>query len=339
MTGAATSCEVNMPSPNGYCAASCWPLTDGTRHSERLVGLSLINKDCSMKKSQFLDKRETRNFVTWLAGILDSSRRLHFTHKSGVYSHLSDALVCYAWPQKSTVIDTPGGPLSICARSNFEVNEQMLDRLGDGLRGSLYRCGTDDSEVIGWARAIMQWGGVYTRRPKSQGNAGWLDAQKGRFSKYLRQLIETLNSDDETTLENISDLRSNAGTTKIHSLLLTDFVIYDSRVAAALAWLVYSWSRTTSIVIPTYLQFGCMRANTTKPGGKKRKPDDDAFQYFSPTGRLKNHYKHAMWNLRANWIIQAAIQETGGQSINMIWTSRKVEAALFMIGDDLAHAI
>lgn len=35
--------------------------------------------------------------------------------------------------------------------------------------------------------------------------------------------------------------RFNAGMSKVYSLIVADFIIYDSRVAAALAWFVARW--------------------------------------------------------------------------------------------------
>jgi hypothetical protein len=133
-------------------------------------------------------------------------------------------------------------------------------------------------------------------------------------------------------------LRSNAGTTKVHSLLLQDWVIYDSRVAAALAWLVYQWSSRRP---PSFLQFGCMRANSVR--NKSRSPDEKMFKYFTASGDVRNHRVHLKWNLRANWVLSAALnaanRRCGLNEVAPFASLREVEAALFMVGDDLSVAL
>jgi hypothetical protein len=136
----------------------------------------------------------------------------------------------------------------------------------------------------------------------------------------------------------MSDLRSNAGMTKIHSLLLPNFVIYDSRVAAALAWLVRRWAKRSKNV-PAHLRFACMRANTSKEKVKVRSPDPSVFRNFSPSGAARNHHRHAMWNLRANWLIAEALEQVRKKDARRSRSSREVEAALFMMGEDLSRAL
>lgn len=77
-----------------------------------------------------------------------------------------------------------------------------------------------------------------------------------------------------------------------------------------------------------------MCANSTK--GKKRSPDEETFKYFAATG--DKHHHHAKWNLRANWIIEAAITAAQEQPNRNQLSSRELEAALFMMGYDLSQA-
>lgn len=302
------------------------------RHSTKLVGEH--NGNHLMKKAEFLRRPQTVGFVEWLASVIDGSEPIAFAHHGGVDQQLSDPLARYEWPPRTVNVDTPAGPLTLAARADFAANELVLDRLSVGIRGALKGTAANEPELVHWAQAIMKWGGVLTRK----GNAGWLQSmRKGSFSGYLTRAMEALKGDDDTTHCGMSDLRSNAGTTKIHSLLLPHFVIYDSRVAAALAWLVHRWAKRTEVTVAEYLRFACMPANTSKIGGKVRSPDPHMFPVFSPTGHVRSHHRHAMWNLRANWVIQAAIEL--GAEHRFHWSPRKVEAALFMMGDDLVRAV
>ena len=131
-------------------------------------------------------------------------------------------------------------------------------------------------------------------------------------------------------------LRFNSGLTKIYALLLDNFVIYDSRVAAALTWLVTKWEAQTKLsALPDSLCFGCMRANQSK---KSRSPElrqpDARFTYLN-----QNPYMHAHWNLRANWVLKSAFDKAMHiNGLMKLQSLREVEAMLFAIGFDLKYA-
>ncbi|WAD25395.1 hypothetical protein OS670_13305 [Pseudomonadaceae bacterium T75] len=290
-----------------------------------------------MTKTEFLALEQTERFVGWFAEIINGDRPLMFCHERGTDTSLRAALSRYAWPNKRIDIATPKGMLSIKAWSNFGVNEAVLNELADGINACLKQRSPDNQELAGWIRAIMVWGGVFTRSGKNQakGNAGWLDEHTPHLTAYIRNALDALKGDDDISHLNMKNLRSNAGTTKVHSLTLPNFVIYDSRVAAALAWLVRRWAIESEEIVPEHLRFACMRAKTSKTVLKRRSPDEKVFRYFAPTGHFRSHHKHALWNIRANWIVQAAIAQAQAND----WSSRKVEAALFMMGDELSLSL
>lgn len=100
----------------------------------------------------------------------------------------------------------------------------------------------------------------------------------------LRAALATLTDDSVHFDRGPADLRSNAGLTKVYSLVLDDFIIYDSRVAAALAWLVMIWGREVGGVPDREV---CLHAGkkkqfkgkTSKPM-KLRSPGTEDFPYF-----------------------------------------------------------
>ena len=104
---------------------------------------------------------------------------------------------------------------------------------------------------------------------------------------------------------------------------LDDFIIYDSRVAGALAYLVSIWG--AEFDIPELLRFRCMDAM----GNQCRNPNRNDFprMYANPNLYLK-------WNLRANWILQAVSQQMGHGGLSL----REIEAGLFMMGYDLPNS-
>lgn len=286
-----------------------------------------------MNKTEYLLR--SAPFSQWLSTVITGETALGFRHAGGVDTRLADGLARYRWPNKRIDIPTPNGMLRIVAHSDFAANAAVLRQLETGLRACLNQPTVNDAELADWAEAIMRWGGVYTKR----GNGPWLDSKRAGFSSYLKPVLSALTHHDGSAHLALADLRSNAGTTKIHSLAVPDFVIYDSRVAAALAWLALRWSRQEGIAVPDHLRFACMRANTGKTLSKIRSPDQALFPYFAASGPLREHQRHATWNLRANWIICDAVARTAAPPQTPAWTPRQVEAALFMMGADLTLAM
>ena len=122
---------------------------------------------------------------------------------------------------------------------------------------------------------------------------------------------------------------------KIYSLLVDDFIIYDSRVAAALAWLVVVWCRSTKRKsVPKNLAFHRVPDKTAQV----RNPSGGGFQFPNVYNRPKIH---AQWNLRASWVLTKALEfskkadTTFHQQKNKL---RALEAALFMWGYDLSES-
>ena len=279
-----------------------------------------------MRKDKFLKSAYTENFVHYLNDLLSKKESLHFLHASGCYESFDDALAAYRWPNRKINIPTPQGNFVIVKNSNFAENKIVLDRLSLGFKNAFEA--TDREALTAWAKSIMIWGGVYTKK----GNAKWLEENQSTIDSYLASSISVLTQDDDEAPLQMKNLRSNAGTSKIYSLLLPNYIIYDSRVAASLAWLVAHWANKYSVDVPEYLRFSCMKPNSRKQ--KVRSPDKNLFPYFSATGKL--HHRHAMWNIRANWIVDAVLKYNDKKVITTI-DSRGIEAALFMLGEDLTH--
>lgn len=292
-----------------------------------------------MHKDIFLRNVDTQNFVAWLCDLINGAIPLDFKYANGTYRSLEEAILLYAWPPKRAEIPTPLGQKTIIKNSSLSDNEELLSLLSVGLRNSV-KSGAD-SEISNWVQAILVWGGVYTRTRTGKGNAGWLEDYRlhGGIGQYLSHSFMLLNeAKDDEIGHAIDNLRSNAGLTKIYALGCNNFVIYDSRVAAALSWLISKWSRSANAV-PEHLRFATMRANTLKKGGKQRAANEKVFPYFAPSGSTSAHAKHLKWNIRANWLLEQAVSKHKASNDNsLMWNMRELEASLFVIGDDLKYA-
>lgn len=291
-------------------------------------------------RASFLADADVMSFSDWLADIICGTVTVDYVLTESIrFNTLSSARDAYRWPPKNIVLQLPTGPVVVPRWSGLRENEVFLQLLASGFREALKRRPRNEEALAEWTKAIFIWGGVYTKR----GNGAWLNSMRGRLGPYLDRTLRTLGSAQQRRdIEQLTDLRSNAGTTKVHSLALDDFVMYDSRVAAALAWLVVKWACTGNRnSIPPMLRFGCMRPNTTDRG-KVRTPDKRLFHYFAPVaGNLNSQHTHAFWNLCTNWLLRAALDKASRKcgSDSKFRSLREVEAGLFVMGADLSHAI
>ncbi|SPU49766.1 Uncharacterised protein [Bordetella trematum] len=289
---------------------------DGTR--ERLV-----------KQHEYLGNIEVAHFRDWLVQRLQG-------HSIGFvgYPGLLDARNAYCWPLRLTKgLPKEGHPYAyptladLPARSSLAVNHVSLVKLQHELRAA-YEQPAGNPEAVqrlaGVVAAIFYWGGVFTTT-RQGGNKPWLAQNAHQLRDLLRAVADDYARGEDRS--RIVGLRFNSGMTKIYSLLLDDFVIYDSRVAAALAWLALRWWCTElqqpEQTLPELLRFGCLAGNGQPE--INRRPS----KVFP---MLRNDpYGHYQWNVRTNWLLADAMQRARAEQIPF-QTLRELEAALFQMG-------
>lgn len=210
---------------------------------------------------------------------------------------------------------------------NFEDTAIELEEFSRNLRKAV-RGGDGDRRAANLvAIEIQEWGG--TRK----GNVKAIKDMGADFAKYLG-ICETafVNDDKKKLVLNGFPLRSNAGFTKIYSLLLDEFCIYDSRVAAALGLFVRSYCEQAGLdVVPEALGFAQMSENNRK--SDRRNPSNSAFQFPKTHNLASIHFR---WNMRANWVLSIALLGTKFEEQYGKSSLRALEAALFMIGYDIS---
>lgn len=266
-----------------------------------------------------------RDFIDWLAQNL-SSKTLFEHHyvdrRSGrkwQFNGLEDACAQYQWKHQGVLGVPPGDTLS--------TNASALNALRDALQRSLAYA--DDAAACAAACAVMKWGGVQA------GNSLWLQTNTNGLAELLSSTAAALNSGNLDRQD--ENLRFNAGMTKIYSLLARDFIIYDSRVAAALGWIAVKYCQENGLTrVPEGLAFPWA-------------PSKEALKAAAPKNRNPSHYGlsfprlssgrfHAQWNLHASWILGEVLRRDKTSQFaqpSQIPALRRLEAALFMIGYDL----
>jgi len=239
----------------------------------------------------------------------DQKRRIWWSCGS-----LEDAFRQYSWRNK-----------------NFERTQVELAGYQERLTLAVDPKNRNGQEAIAVAKEVQRWGGT-NRGRSDRGNIAAIDCYDGQFVEYLRFCGEAFNRNDliDELPKSSFKIRSNAGFTKIYSLFVDSFCIYDSRVAAALGMLAKRHCVVSGMsCIPQELQFAPMASAGLK---ERRDPSEGSFKFKSTGGKDAEHFK---WNIRTNWILKAALADTKFGKIYPSAPLRALEAALFMIGYDI----
>lgn len=281
-----------------------------------------------MNQDEYLRLANISTFCDWLSKNLESTdlaatyedRR---SRKLVQFRHIYDAYSQYAWPFNLRLPDKPS-----CYGLSFEENHKALVTLQTGLRNAVAQ--KNDTETLRWTHSVLRWGGVFAK------NGVWLTEHKAGLAEYFADRSDCLHGQaDDNALTEIG--RFNSGMSKIYSLLVDDFIIYDSRVAAALGWIVVKYCQQQGLhEVPKGLRFPWAPAkeapNIQRP--KLRNPSKDKFLF----PRLQPGVEYARWNLRASWLLSEVVLKTQSAFAGLDNPLRALEAALFMIGYDLGHS-
>jgi len=136
-----------------------------------------------------------------------------------------------------------------------------------------------------------------------------------------------------------ADIIMNSGFTKIYSLLIDDFIIYDGRVGAALGLLVRKYCEENALpTVPPKLLFAYGNARTTSyQPDNRRNPGTTLHRFPALTNSSPKHIEN---NLRRNWLLKEVL-ESCNSKFNVLHPSfqlRALESALFMIGYNVITA-
>jgi hypothetical protein len=287
-----------------------------------------------MHRSTYLSHPVVQSFIEWLSANLDNSTFKHaylnrLRKTPWQCESLSHAFEQYHWahPAISRLNVKPG--------ATAHSNHIALMALKADLHNALAPGQAHDGAACQASIDVMVWGGVQAK------NVSWLNTHREGLAARLSAVRDALDAGDtDAALLTDASLRFNAGMTKVYSLICRDFVIYDSRVAAALGWAVVMYCRAHQLSkVPVELAFPWAAAKEAgaRPA-KRRNPGEGALRF----PRLKASTNHAQWNLKASWMLtavlkhpNAALSGFNASTKGDIAALRKLEAALFMIGYDL----
>ena len=286
-----------------------------------------------MRKEQFLNRAAVQSFIDWLSLRLDDngSFKHHYILKRprGVLWECDSIYSAYENYQWTFTCKSPLSGYSLKGET-FEECKHLLTDLSNGLKESIAQ---NDTELCQkYCISILDWGGVI---PGNQSKVLGLD---DNITTYFRNCKERLNADVFNLNGNYSDIIMTAGFTKIYSLLIDDFIIYDGRVGAALGLLVRKYCEEKGLrTIPPELLFAYGNSKDNTVGVQNRRNPSQGIYKFP---LLIANKKHTENNIRANWILKEILSKSVSKfsTIEPQTRLRAFESALFMIGYDILQS-
>lgn len=277
-----------------------------------------------MNKLEYINQDIIEDFIAWM--IPNVSGEANFTHKylrrknKKIWSCSSvfDAYENYEW-QFICVLPTTGKERGSTFSENAKILKILECEMGAAIKDN------NHSKLQEYSLAVLKWGGV------TNGNESRIKKMGEDLVSYLKDSIVRLDPVTVDTNDDFSGVTMNSGFTKLYSLIIEDFVIYDGRVGAALGLFVKKYLTEKNIEsIPEELKFAYGKARSSKSEVgllNSRNPSDDKYKFPAFTN---DHLKRIKYNIYANWLLkelaEKSIFNTEQNSL------RALESALFMIG-------
>lgn len=285
-----------------------------------------------MNKKDYIESGVIKNFIEWISLILDQPNSfIHaYTMKKPASNwrctSLYTAYENYCWP--FACID-PGSGERISGNS-FQDSTRALTMLSKGLRMSI--ANVDHDLCRQYCISILKWGGV------SNGNEKRIETLDLNLCDYLEMCKKKFTAVLPLDKYYSEDIIITSGFSKIYSLYIDNYVIYDGRVGAALGLLIRKYCEDKSLVmVPHELSFAWCRGReaTYKIAEKNRRnPGNGPYRFNEIANNPRRHMEN---NIRANWLLEEILNKTESK-FNQIEANiqfRALEAALFIIGYDV----
>lgn len=271
-----------------------------------------------MQRAEYLNDVHVRGFIEWATPLASSERSLqHHWHspKWGSWSceTLYGAYLAYDW---GFSVVLPGSSEPGTGHS-YSDTIAVLDLLAQQLR--LSGAEGDAQRFLEAAVAVVHWGQVRRNEARLRALGDELLPQVTAAARQLDPVA--------ADLQRLSDVRwMNSGFSKIYSLLLDGFPIYDSRVACALASLVRLFCEETGRrEVPGPLAFGIPASR----GSANRDPSDGPLVF--PRLWPGHPRRYSVSNVMAAWLLDALSAESPFAELGAE-RPRALQSAMFMVG-------
>lgn len=272
-----------------------------------------------MNRTAYENDPQVRSFLDWAAPLITGERPLHHAWNSPkwglrTFETVHGAFVAYDWPFSVTL---PGESEPRRGRS-YDDTIAVLSDLTDALRTSA--ANEDAGTFLEAAIAVVRWGGVRRNEMRLRELGANALPDLGAAAEQLRPTVADLDR-----LDRVRDM--NAGFSKIYSLLIDGFPIYDSRVACALASLVRLYCEERDLrSVPPLLEFGIPASR----GNMSRDPSAGDLRF--PRLWAGHPRPYAVSNLKAAWLLDALAEKSPFAELDSKHRLFAIESAMFMIG-------
>lgn len=259
-----------------------------------------------MKRAEYLEDPDVSTFLGWATPIVTGESQLnHRGEKDGVeFKTLADAWHCYEWGDK-----------------DYEETTEFLGDLRARISESREEGKPEDFLKV--ATEVLSWGGVGGK------NTERLEAL-GNEALPLLELNARLLNPETADLDRVKAVHPmNSGFSKIYSLMLDGFPIYDSRVACALGSLVRCFcEKTDRQSVPESLAFGIPPDKAKADRDPSREALSFRKIYYGGTGL------YARSNVMAAWLLDDLSRHGEFGKRGDDERQFALQSAMFMIGHE-----
>ena len=258
-----------------------------------------------VKRDDYLCAPDVQAFLEWARPIVTGERQLnHAGEKAGVeFKTLTEAWRCYEW-----------------ADMDYKTTTVFLGALR--VRISESREEGKSEDFLKAAIDVLEWGRV------AGNNTDRLKRLGDEALPLLELNARLLNPEtaDRNRVKAVHPM--NSGFSKIYSLMLDGFPIYDSRVACALGSLVrWFCEKTGRQSVPPLLAFRLPPNRATK---NKRDPSRGNLKF--PAIHHGGDGFHAQSNVMAAWILDELAEHGPFGKLGVDERQFALQSAMFMIG-------
>jgi len=266
-----------------------------------------------MNKVEYLDKPYINDFTKWLEQRLRSFEH-SYTFKKGSRrdwncNSIFNAFKNYQWSHNGI-------------EKTFDESQKQLFTIKNKLSIAIKSNNEKDAKEA--CLDMLIWGGLEGRNESYiNNNSNIIDELN-----YIRKLYDPdiFNTNKKSILE----IKISSGFSKIYSILFDNFIIYDSRVSAALCYFIRLFCEYKNIIsIPDELTFAFGEARNQKA---KRNPNKDNYKFS-----LLNQNNYLLNNIKASWLFSYILKNTKSKFNDLPEKIqlRALEAAFFMIGYEI----
>lgn len=282
-----------------------------------------------MRRQEFTNDFQVKGFIQWLAQRMDApgafrhsynlKKRREFWECDSIYS----AFEKYSWDFSFFSLTTNRTVSGKTFHDTQAITNVISQQLKEGLKNG------DNTSCRNCCLDMLVWGGVKQHNALKISNLG------DSLSDYLTDINTRLRSDRNSDEYYSTDIFINSGFTKIYSLFVEDFIMYDGRVGAALGLLVRMYCEARNLAcIPDSLKFAWGRGKESQYASSdynRRNPSSNKFVFPE---LLNNPQRHLESNIRANWLLKEITLKTTSKFNNLRPEDQTtaLQSALFMIG-------